>query len=84
MSLAQKLSDEYIQVKDTDFWKLFINELEKRRARNSRDCETLEDPRKAQGAVFELNVILGRNEAHPLWEKSIEDALKKLDTKETR
>jgi hypothetical protein len=59
--LHDKLLAEYETISDTDFWKLLLSEIKKKRDRYSTNCETKEDNRRDQGAVAAIDEIIGRD-----------------------
>lgn len=71
MNLSERVATEYGQILGTKFWELFLNDIRDRRALASRECETKDDVRKAQGELIAYDWILGRREHPALAERLI-------------
>jgi hypothetical protein len=56
-----KISAEWESISESEFWKAFVAELQKKRDRYSTNCETKEDNRRDQGAVAVIDEIIGRD-----------------------
>jgi hypothetical protein len=78
MNSFERVAAEYEQIKSTMFWDMFIGELQKKRAMESRFCEVNENVIRNQGAIMALDYIIGRGEsAPPLAERLLDELRQK-------
>lgn len=82
--LANQIQTEWEQIQVTKFWKLFLEEIYKRRELAQRECETREDVRKSQGEIIAFDWILGRRELPALGERIVSKLREQSEIKETR
>ena len=76
----ERLNSEYQQILEMDLWKSAVDNLNHRRRLNSISCETEDDildVKFSQGAIFELDLILGKKERPSLFERIIQESLDK-------
>lgn len=74
----ERLSNELEQIVNFDLWKLAVEKLRHRRLLNSMTCEQnddIDEIKFAQGAIFELDLILGKKERPGLLDRIIQEAL---------
>ena len=79
MNTYERATSEYSQILNTKFWDLFVARLKEYRGVLSRQCETEDDVRRAQGGTMTIDFILGRNEQPPLAERLLAELKKKSD-----
>jgi hypothetical protein len=76
----ERLTEEYRQILGMDLWKSAVAKIHERRLLASNACESKDDIleiKKGQGAIFELDLILGKKERPSLFERIIQEALDK-------
>ncbi len=69
MNQQERISSEFAQIEQTDFWRLFVRTIMDKRKVLSRECETKDDVRESQGGIKVIDWILGVNEQKPLQER---------------
>jgi hypothetical protein len=73
----ERLSSEFQQILGMDLWKSAVAKIQERRLLASNICEAKDDIleiKKSQGAIFELDLILGKKERPSLFERIILEA----------
>lgn len=84
MNQSERISSEFSQIEQTDFWRLFVKSILDKRNALSRICETeIEDIRYIQGQIKIVDWILGINEQRPLQERLLQ-ALRDQTKKESK
>ena len=73
MNQLERISGEFSQLEQTDFWRLFVKSISDKRRVLSRECETKDDIKASQGGIRILDWILGVNEQRPLVERLLQE-----------